>query len=498
MGTMAHNEPYPPPGHSQQTLPTTMASTSSPINRLLLVEDDLAMVALIKHSLEPLGLHLTSVSTLEEARAFLRQDAVEGILLDLGLPDGNGRELLDDLAGDPLSIVVLTARSDESTLNDCLQRGAVDFVRKPFDEMRLRASVASALRQTHQARTLSRLEAEMRTPRGLERLLGTSQAMNEVRKLLSRAAQTSITVLLTGESGTGKEVAARAVHEESPRASQPFVPINCGAIPSALIESELFGHEKGSFTGAHATHRGCFEQAQGGTLFLDEVGDLPREMQVKLLRVLQEQEVMRVGGSDPIPVNVRVLAATNLDLEEGLRRGEFRKDLYYRLAVFPVHMPPLRERPEDVILLAQTLLSQLARQHGRRISSLAPETEKRLRLHTWPGNVRELKNTLERGILLEDSTMLSPSALQLSEKSAVSLPEHQPVPEGFRPPLTREELLPLAAIERIWLERALTLCNWNIREVSRRLGLGRATINRRLKSYGWTAPEEETSSASDN
>ena len=456
------------------------------------------MVALIKYSLEPLGLRLTSASTLKEARALLRQESVEGILLDLGLPDGNGRELLDELAGDPLSIVVLTARSEEATLNDCLQRGAVDFVRKPFDEMRLRASVASALRQTHQARTLSRLEAEIHTPHGLERLLGTSRAINEVRKLLSRAAQTSITVLLTGESGTGKEVAARSVHEESPRASQPFVPINCGAIPSALIESELFGHEKGSFTGAHATHRGCFEQAEGGTLFLDEVGDLPLEMQVKLLRVLQEQEVMRVGGSDPIPVNVRVLAATNRNLEEGLRRGEFRKDLYYRLAVFPVHMPPLRERPEDVILLAQTLLTQLARQHGRRISGLAPETEKQLRLHTWPGNVRELKNALERGVLLEDSTVLFPSALQLSEKSAVGLPEHQPVPKGFRPPLTREELLPLATIERIWLEHALELCNWNIREVSRRLGLGRATINRRLESYGWTVPEEATSSPSDN
>ena len=473
-------------------------TTYLPSNNLLLVEDDPAMVALVEFALQAVDVQVFSVPSLKEARALLAHKTVQGILLDLGLPDGDGRDLLDEFSGGPLSIVVLTAQSDAVTVDDCLARGAVDFVHKPFDEVRLRASVTSALRQTHQAVSLQELEIQEGAARGLARLIGSSTAMVDVCKLLGRAGRTAITVLLTGESGTGKEVAARALHEESPRSSKMFVPINCGAIPANLIESELFGHERGSFTGAHATHRGCFEQAEGGTLFLDEVGDLPLEMQVKLLRVLQEQEVMRVGGSAPIPVDVRVIAATNRDLQKDMQDGVFRPDLYYRLAVFPVHMPPLRDRPEDVSVLAQTMLHQLARRHGRKTLTLAPETKAALRCHSWPGNVRELKNTLERGVLLEDGQVLHPAALQLSSSSGLQPHQADGANDVFQVPQTRDDLLPLDTVERIWLRRALDLCDWNIREVSRRLGVGRATIARRIDLYGWEAPGVAESSAADN
>ncbi|MBL6721390.1 MAG: sigma-54-dependent Fis family transcriptional regulator [Planctomycetes bacterium] len=452
--------------------------------RVLIVEDDPAFRSLLHHELEPLGITLEDASTLAEARAALGASRPDLLLLDLGLPDGDGRALL----GASAPAVVLTAADEPGLAEACLAQGALDFVPKPFEPLRLLASVRGALRQAELQQTVSRIEAAQAQPRGLRRLVGASPAMARVVDLLRRAAGTQITVLITGDSGTGKEVAARALHEESDRAERPFIALNCGAIPETLIESELFGHERGAFTGATRERPGCFEAADGGTLFLDEIGELPRDLQVKLLRVLQEREVVRVGGSAPRPVDVRVIAATNRDLAQDRERGAFREDLYYRIAVFPVHMPPLRQRADDVLLLTRTFLAQLARRHGRAPLELPEETRQALLAHGWRGNVRELENTLERALLLTDGRALEPASLDLQRGDAGGAerpsPAGAPTASGpFQRPAHREDLLPLAEVERAWLERALELCEGNAREVARRLGIGRATVARRLERY---------------
>lgn len=452
--------------------------------RVLLVEDDPAFRALLQHEVAPLGIALEEASSLAEARQAIRASRPDLLLLDLGLPDGDGRTLL----GSGVPAVVLTAADEPGLAEACLTQGALDFVPKPFDPLRLLASVRGALRQAELEQTVTRIEAEQAQPRGLRRLVGTSPAMARVVDLLRRAAGTQITVLITGDSGTGKEVAARALHEESDRSERPFIALNCGAIPETLIESELFGHERGAFTGAARDRPGCFEAAEGGTLFLDEIGELPRDLQVKLLRVLQEREVVRVGGSTPRPVDVRVVAATNRDLAQDRERGAFREDLYYRLAVFPVHMPPLRERADDVLLLTRTFLAQLGRRHGRTPLELPEETRIALLEHPWRGNVRELENTLERALLLTDGKALEPASLDLQRGEPRDGEEPfapgTPAPAGpFQRPARREDLVPLAEVERAWLERALELCEGNAREVARRLGIGRATVARRLERY---------------
>ena len=456
---------------------------------VLIVEDDPAFRRLLTHELEPLDLVLHEAATLEEARRALDARAHELLLLDLGLPDGDGRELLPEARDRGIPAVVLTAADAPGLAETCLEGGALDFVPKPLEPVRLLTSVRGALRQAELERTVSDIASANERPRGLERLVGASPAMARVADLLRRAAGTQITVLITGASGTGKEVAARALHEESDRADEPFVALNCGAIPEALIESELFGHEKGAFTGAHSERPGCFEAASGGTLFLDEIGELPRDLQVKLLRVLQEREVVRVGGNRPRPVDTRVVAATNRDLAGDLRSGAFREDLYYRIAVYPVHMPPLQEREDDVLLLARTFLQQLGRRHGRRVLSLPDSTRQALLQHAWPGNVRELENALERALLLTDGEELTVQTLALrasGPEPARPTSGHPTSPtraKAFEWPRELEDLPPLELVERAWLERALELCDGNVREVSRRLGIGRATIARRLERY---------------
>ena len=460
---------------------------------VLVVEDDPAFRALLAHELRALDLELHEAATLEQARHALDAGSVELVLLDLGLPDGGGRELLPEMLDRGVPSVVLTAADAPGLAEACLESGAVDFVPKPLEPIRLLASVRGALRQAELERTVSEVTSAGRQPRGLGRLVGASPAMARVSDLLRRAAGTHITVLITGDSGTGKEVAARALHEESDRADEPFVALNCGAIPETLIESELFGHEKGAFTGAQSERPGCFEAASGGTLFLDEIGELPRDLQVKLLRVLQEREVVRVGGNRPRPVDTRVVAATNRDLAGDLRSGAFREDLYYRLAVYPVHMPPLLEREDDVLLLARTFLQQLGQRHGRRVLRLPDATRQALLQHAWPGNVRELENALERALLLTDGEELGVQTLALRTSAPEARSESEftrgaaPTPpdraRAFEWPRELEDLPPLELVERAWLERALELCEGNVREVSRRLGIGRATIARRLERY---------------
>jgi two-component system response regulator AtoC len=349
---------------------TSMSPTS-----VLLVDDDPKLVRLVAFELEAAGVSSTTASSLREAWERLEEDVPAAVVLDLHLPDGSGKALLERLRQErpDVPVVVLTAEGAVSEAVLCMKLGAVDFVQKPFDRERLVTSVKNAVARGDLQARVAVLTRELRQGDGLGAILGESRAIKRTVELLRRASESDVTVLLEGESGTGKEVAARAIHAEGARRTGPFVAVNCGAIPAGLIESELFGHEKGAFTGAAAARAGLFEQAQGGTIFLDEIGELRGDLQVRLLRVLQERTVTRIGGSRARAVDARVIAATNRDLKAMAAQRAFREDLYYRLAVFPVRLPPLREREGDALRLARAFVSRFARAHGRALDGHSPQ-----------------------------------------------------------------------------------------------------------------------------
>ncbi len=468
--------------------------------RVLLIDDDPAMLRLVAHELGLEGIVTVQASSGAEGLRLLEEEAPSAVVLDLLLPDIPGRALLPRIEalrpGTP--VVVLTVQSGVEDIVECMRLGAVDYVPKPFERTRLVASVRNAAARGHLQERVESLARELRRGEGFGEILGRSRAMDRAVELLRRAAASDVSLLLEGESGTGKEVAARAVHAEGARRTGPFVAINCGAIPEGLIESELFGHEKGSFTGAAGARRGRFEEADGGTLFLDEVGELRLDLQVRLLRVLQERRVQRVGGTGSHPVDVRVIAATNRDLKAAIAAGEFRDDLFYRLSVFPVRLPPLREREGDVLLMADAFLKRFAVRHRRQIAEFSPEACRALEAWSWPGNVRELENVVERAVIMEDGGVISlgslPDLLAESRPGAggagaaaaggAGAAPPPPPPPAARGPARVEEILPLDDEERRLVLRALDATRGNVQEAATRLGISRATIYRKLERWG--------------
>jgi len=369
----------------------------------LVVEDDnnslAALLALVEHE----GFSTRSADSLGAACAILDEKPAPAVVLaDLMLPDGSGLELVEAAAGVGAQVVLITGHASVETAVEALRRGATDYLTKPVDLARLKAILANVARTRELQAEIGSLRGELRKLGRFGPLVGASGAMGAVYDLIARVAPTDATVCIVGESGTGKEVVAQAVHELSRRRKEPFVPVNCGAVSPNLIESTLFGHEKGSFTGAERMHRGVFEQATGGTLFLDEVSEMPAELQVKLLRVLETGTVMRIGGEKAIAVDVRVIAATNRVPEQALQEGRLREDLWYRLNVFPIALPPLRERAGDIDVLAEHFLGELnaAGQTHKRWSGAARAA---LQRYPWPGNVRELKNLLHRAYILAEA-----------------------------------------------------------------------------------------------
>lgn len=449
---------------------------------ILIIDDDPDIVLAAEHFLHGAGMQTLSAASGEEGLRLLADESPAAVVLDLMLPGASGLEVLAEITakeGHP-PVVVLTSRNATEDVIRCMQLGARDYISKPFDGPRLTTSLRNVLRQRNLETRVERLVRELRDARGLERLLGESSPILEARALLKRATRSDVAVLLTGESGTGKEVAARAIHAESPRHAEPFVAVNCGAIPESLIESQLFGHERGAFTGADSAHAGFFEQADGGTLFLDEIGELRIDLQVKLLRVLQEGEIQRLGAARPRPLDVRVVSATNRDLLAASERGEFRRDLYYRLAVFPVCLPPLRDRGPDVLLLARHFLAELAARHGSPARSFARQAAQALQAYAWPGNVRELENVIERATILEDGELVGLGSLPDPVVEALDQPSPVPVTtaqEGL------EGIERLEVHERRILRHALALTEWNVSEAAKRLGISRATLYRRIDSY---------------
>ncbi|HSN13055.1 MAG TPA: sigma-54 dependent transcriptional regulator, partial [Anaeromyxobacteraceae bacterium] len=383
------------------------------MRKVLIVDDEPSVRFVLARTCDRIGVPRLEAESAETAREQLRRhgggrDGIGLVLLDVRLPGDDGLKLLSEISGRPDSpfVVVMTAESTMSSAVEAMKRGAADFIGKPFDLPRVERIISDLAGGQVEPRE----EPEERAEAGADgrrfkdtaipdALIGRSPAMVEVFKEIGRVSKTEMTVLLTGESGTGKELVARAIHTNSARARGPFVTVNMAAIPKDLIESELYGHEKGSFTGAVERRPGKFEMATGGTLFLDEIGEMPIELQAKLLRVLQEREVDRVGGNRPLPVDVRIVAATNADLARSVEEGRFRRDLYYRLAVVPIRLPPLREREGDVVLLARHYIAKYGQQLKGKAVTLAREAEPLLASHPWPGNVRELQNVIQRALL---------------------------------------------------------------------------------------------------
>ncbi len=471
-------------------LPTADSPVHSvPPGQILLVDDDPPILRLLEFELDQAGYSTVSAHNGAEAFELLAKEDIDVIVLDLRLPGVSGRDLLVQFREQwpAIPVIMLTAEESVEEIVECMRRGARDYVCKPFDRPRLLTSVANAQQEAQMNARISRLAAEKRSAEGFGRLIGRSSAMTKVRELLARAAQAEVTVLLTGDSGTGKEVAARALHAEGCRSGGPFVAVNCGAIPESLIESELFGHAKGSFTGAIADRPGYFEQSKGGTILLDEIGELPMPMQVRLLRVLQERQVQRIGDDRLRPVDVRVVAATNRHLAQMVQGGTFREDLYYRLAVFPIELPPLCDRGQDISLLAEALLEAHSQRTGAERLRISHEAREAMLCYPWPGNVRELQNALERACVLAEGDQIALADLPDVLVCAV-LPDDPdpPLQEAARsgesaPP---GEIRPLAEEERLLILRALEAVNGNMTQAARLLGIGRATIYRKIEGYG--------------
>jgi len=385
--------------------PPSLPPSSSFHTKILIVDDEPALRHVLEITFRRQGYEVISAPGVKSAIEALRQNPQPFplVLTDLLMPDGSGIEVLTAAKerNEATEVIVMTAHSTVEAALDAMRRGAYDFITKPFSPAEIAAVAQKALEKSSIVAENQRLRAHLeRLEQDSRDILGTSPAMRRVAELIAKVAQARTTVLITGESGTGKERVARALHDRSDRAKGPFVVVNCGALPEALMESELFGHEKGAFTGAGARALGLFREADGGTLLLDEVGELPASLQVKLLRALQERRVRPVGGASEVPVDVRVLAATNRDVEADVQQGKFRQDLYYRLNVIRLELPPLRDRPGDVPRLAERFVRRFAAEMGKDVRGLTPDALRALDAYAFPGNVRELENMMERAVAL--------------------------------------------------------------------------------------------------
>ncbi len=424
------------------------------------------------------GFEVREAATLAAAREAMKVLPIDVVFVDLGLPDGDGLELLSqDLPADQRpEVVVITGNVTAESAVGALRSGALDFLAKPVDHARLRSILANVERTRDLRNEVGELRDELRELGHFGPLVGRSPAMKQVFDLIERVAPTRATVLLLGESGAGKEVAAETVHRMSARARERFLAINCGAVSPNVIESELFGHEKGSFTGADKVRRGYFEEAGGGTLFLDEITEMSPELQVKLLRVLETGSVTRVGGSEAISVDVRLIAATNRDPEKAVRDGRLREDLYYRLNVFPISIPPLRDRIEDLEPLAVHFLAAFNAREGAQ-RRWAPEALRRLRDYSWPGNVRELRNVVDRAAILSEDVIRDPALPQAGPPAESAASAGQ---EGRISVALGE---PLEAVERRVILATLDRLGGDKKEAARQLGISLKTLYNRLNVY---------------
>jgi two-component system NtrC family response regulator len=448
-----------------------------PGERILLVDDDASLLRVTEKQLQDAGYAVTAVPGGEEALgAFAEGGETDLVLTDLQMPGMDGLALLAEVKRrDPAAAVVLiTAHGTIDAAVNAMKTGAIDFIEKPFSRERLLVTVEKALRYRSLATENLRLRHELTDRFSFDNIVGGSAEMKEVFRTLGRVAGTDATVLIAGESGTGKELIARAIHYHGTRSEGPFIAVNCAAIPETLLESELFGHERGAFTGATSARPGRFREADGGTLLLDEIGEMRADLQAKILRVLEDRMVQPIGGTESRKTDVRLVASTNRDLVVAMRDGEFREDLYYRLAVVTIEIPPLRRRRDDIPLLTNHLLAELGEPDVR----IAPEFLAALRAYAWPGNVRELQNVLQRALVLRED----PAAL-----GAADLPEHIRSAEAADDPLSLripDDGISLAEVEKHLIRQALQTTGGNRSKAARLLDISRQTLLYRMEKHG--------------
>lgn len=448
---------------------------------VLLVEDKESLRRVLRLTLENAGYTVTEAADARAAINEISRAPHRLVLTDLRMPNGSGLDVLRAAraADGEIPVVVMTAFGSIDEAVQAMKDGAHDFLQKPVDSNHLLLLVDRALEQARLRTESILLREEWSRRYGFPRIIGESEAIKRSVAETQRVAQTETTVLLLGESGTGKELFARAIHHLSNRRDKPFVAINCAAIPETLIENELFGHERGSFTGASDRREGKFELAAGGTVFLDEIGELPLAVQGKLLRAIEEKVVDRIGGRAPVPVNVRVVAATNRDLNAAVENGEFRRDLFFRLAVFPLEIPPIRERGEDVVLLAKHFAAQFGKELRGTEASLSDDALAAIRAHNWPGNVRELENAIERGCILTDSMVLEPRDLGLGRKDGSE------ASRGFDLSGTLADVAQRAvrSVERSKITEVLKANDGNKSRAAEDLGVSYKTLLTKIKDY---------------
>jgi DNA-binding NtrC family response regulator len=463
-----------------------LAESARPLRPTVLVVDDDAGLRESFHLILEDEYDVIDVADGRQALEVVRASQIDVVLLDIRLPEMDGIEVLERIKqiDEQVEIILVTAVKTVRTAVGAMKLGAFDYVTKPFDEEELLATIHRALQKRSLEREVVYLRTELERRTGLEDIVGRHPEMQKLFRAIAQVAATTSTVLITGESGTGKELVARAIHRMGPRRDKPFVAVNPAAISESLIESELFGHEKGAFTGAYQRRLGRFELAQGGTLFLDEIGSLKPEMQAKLLRVLQERELERVGGTRTIRLDVRIVAATHVDLRQAVEREAFRADLYYRLNVMPLTVPSLRERSSDVPLLVERFVQRYNQELGRRIDGMTPEALAALQEYPWPGNVRELQNVIERSVALVESGWIGLNDLPTD----VLLPDH-------RVRVKQAENLPLKTatdeFERQIVMRVLERVQWNRSEASRILGIHRNSLKMKLKRWGVDVSDDD-------
>jgi two-component system, NtrC family, response regulator AtoC len=480
-----------------------------PAEKIMVVDDERLVRWSLRQKCEEWGYQVVEAETGEAGLRLAQHESPDLILLDVRMPDLNGLQVLEQLKknGDARAVIMITADPQLDDVKSALKMGAFDFVGKPLDFEELHVTIQNALETNRLRSEVQTLRGEVRRRTGYHEVVAVSAKMTELLSFVRKvAASEATTILIQGESGTGKDLAAKAIHYESTRQDGPFIAINCSAIPETLMEAELFGHERGAFTDAKQMKKGLFEAANGGTLFLDEIGELSPLLQAKLLRVLEDQMIRRVGGVRDMQVDVRVIAASNRDLEKAVREGQFRQDLYYRLAIIAIFIPPLRERTEDILPLVDFFIDLYNRKFKKSVRGITAETRRLLLAHSWPGNVRELKNCIERAMILDDEQILRPiympfavgeearggmTAFEHSSTSAESagkqLSNGRVLPRLYIP----EEGTSLEEVERAMVELAMRQANNNQTHAARLLDISRDALRYKLKKFDLMPGDEE-------
>jgi DNA-binding NtrC family response regulator len=448
---------------------------------ILIVDDDGVMQETLSGVLRKRGYEIFSVGSGNEALSMIKKNVIDLILLDMRLPDIDGLEVLKKIKefDTEILVIMMTAFSDVQTAVLAMKSGAYDYINKPFELDELKLLIEKGLETKSLINEVRRLHRQQKENYQNSHIYGVSPQIHYVKELIGMISKTHKTsVLIQGESGTGKELAANAIHYNSHRSDKPLMKINCSAIPDSLLESELFGHEKGAFTDAKNTKKGLFELADGGTVFLDEIGDMNPFLQSKILRVLENQTFMRVGGEREIKVEIRIIAATNKNLEAMVKEGFFRKDLYYRLKVMVVEMPPLRDRLEDILLLSNLFIEENNKEYNKTNRGFSDEAKKLMVQYSWPGNVRELRNVIERAMILTDQEVITPKHLPFELKQTEKIPEdtEHEISE-ITPDMSLEDM------EKVHLSKVLKRLEWNKSKASKTLGISRATLRAKIKKY---------------